>query len=157
MVKYTKVGQRTKRINRKVSDPVFNQQFFAIWGNDIKQASIDLHTHQVTIKRWLNTGCNNECARLYINLLYRGGIPDRDGWQDWRFVGDKLISPEGCSYRNKDLNRWTIEKPHYAQLCALEKELTITGLLKPIKSVLRSAQLQIEDKDKGETLPYLDI
>ncbi|OBU24948.1 hypothetical protein AYY22_20970 [Photobacterium kishitanii] len=105
-----KRGQRTKRIKRKRADPVFNRQFYAIWGNDYLQASIDLHTHKVTIKRWLKDGCNNECARLYINLLYRGGIPDRDGWKLWRFVGDKIISPEGHAYTNKSLDRWTLEK-----------------------------------------------
>lgn len=146
---FKKYGQRTKRINRKVPDPVFNRQVYAIWGNDLNQASIDLHTHVVTIKRWLKTGCNNECARLYLNLLYRGGIPDRDGWQSWRFVGDKIISPEGHAFTNRALDKWTLEKAHYARLKAFELELRTYGILEPVKSMLQCAQGGIEHKKKG--------
>ena len=139
-----KASTRTKRMKRKVADPVFNRQFWALFGDDLQEASRHLHTHTITIKRWLTEGCNNECARLYINLLFRGGIPDRDGWHDWRFCGDKIVSPEGQSYKNRDLNRWTIEKVHYAQLIAFEDTLRVTGLLESVRHIARTVQSKNE-------------
>ncbi|KRA35512.1 hypothetical protein ASD68_03675 [Rhodanobacter sp. Root627] len=81
-----------------------------------KQAAAYLGVCLRTVRHW-DSGRNRvpwSAVRL-LRLLRAGELGGLlDGWEGWRVVRDRLVSPEGRVYRERDMRHWwlTIEQAH---------------------------------------------
>ena len=137
---YTRGGSITTRAT--TGDPVFTRQFHLAFGHDLERGANELGVSVKTIQRWLKNGCPNKTARLLLNVIYRGYLPEEGDWQYWKCSNEGLHSPDGKIYSPRELNKWNIEKTIYMHNKWFIQDLKTLGLYDDLKTQVRAMHEQ---------------